>query len=171
MQLTEKQKYEIIILREQKNKIDDIAKKMEINRKTVMLWIRNYEINKNVDRKEGAGRKKITSIDDDNIVNLIKENDDLTIKEIKNILEEENNIMISSSTVRRRLLDNNFSYRFPIKKPLLTENHKKKRLEWAKQNIKRNWNKVIFSDECAFKISGFNKKKWIHKDNTVVIRS
>ena len=43
VQLTDKQKYEIIILREQKYEINDIANKMKINRKTVMLWF-----NKNV---------------------------------------------------------------------------------------------------------------------------
>jgi len=58
VQLTEKQKYEIIILREENYKIDEIATKMNNNRKTVMKWINNYQLNGNIDRKEGSGRKR-----------------------------------------------------------------------------------------------------------------
>ena len=126
MQLSEKQKYEIIILREHGNKINDIANYMKINRTTVLRWIRNYEKNNNIQRKSGSGRNKITSIENDNlIVEIVKKDNDLSIKEIKNKLEE-NGIIISKTTIHRKLLDNDFSYRFPTKKPLLTEDHKKK---------------------------------------------
>lgn len=158
MQLTDKEKYQIIILREEQYKINEIATKMNINRKTVMKWINSYEKNNNIERKEGSGRKKITLREDDEfIIDVIKKDNDLSIGEIKNILKE-NDIMVSKSTVRRRLIDNNFVYKFPIKKPFLTEKHKENRLEWAKKNINQDWNKIIFSDESTLKISGFNKK-------------
>ena len=171
MQLTEKQKYEIIILREHNYKINEIADKMKINRITVMKWIKNYGKNKNIERKEGSGRKKITSFNDDNfIIELVKKDNDVSIKDIKNKLED-NNILISKSTIHRRLIENDYSYKFPIKKPFLTENHRKNRLEWANEHINTDWNKIIFSDECAIRINGFNKKKWIHKDDIIIDRT
>ena len=167
VQLTDKQKYEIIVLREQNYKINEIADKMNINRKTVMNWINNYEKNDNVDRKKGSGRKRITSNEDDIcIVDIIENNNDLCLSDIKNILKE-NDINVSIETIRRRLIENEYVYKFPIKKPLLTENHKK-RLEWCIENSNRNWNNIIFSDESAIKINGFIKKKWIKKDTQVI---
>ena len=131
VQLTDKQKYEIIILREQKYKINDIADKIGINRKTVMLWINSYSKNNNIERKKGSGRKKITSIDeDDYIIDIIENNNDFSLSDIKNTLNEEN-IILSISTIHRRLLENEYVYKFPIKKPLLTDDHKKK--DWSGQ--------------------------------------
>ena len=59
VQLTDKQKYEIIVLRKQNYKINEIADKMNINRKTVMNWINNYEKNDNVDRKKVQEEKEL----------------------------------------------------------------------------------------------------------------
>ena len=171
MQLTDKQKYQIIILRDEGYKIDDIANKIKINRKSVMKWINNYQLYENISRKKGSGRKKITSfIDNENIISIIKENNDLTIREITNMAEKIN-INVSKSTIHRILINNDFIYKFPFKKPLLTETHKKNRLEWTKKYINQDWNKIIFSDETCIRISGFNKKKWIHKDDISILRT
>jgi transposase len=126
VQLTDKQKYEIVLLKEQNMKINEIADKMHINRNTVMYWIHNYDKNRDIKRKEGSGRKRKTSIEGDNdIIDIIQDNDDLSLVDIKNTLEE-NNIMISISTIYRRLIENDYVYKFPIKKPFLIEEHKKK---------------------------------------------
>lgn len=94
-----------------------------------MKWINNYEINGTIKRKQGSGRNKITTIGNDNlIIDIIKKDNDSSINDIKNELEE-NNILISRSTIHRRLAHNVFIYKFPIKKPLLTVNHRKYRLD------------------------------------------
>ena len=133
VQLTEKQKYQIIVLREEQYKINEIAHKVGINRKTVMNWINTYEKTGNIKRKIGSGRKNITMPSEDEIIiNIVKEDNDLSIKDIKNMLEEYN-IIVSNTTIYRRLINNDFVYKFPIKKPLLTDIHKEKRLQWAKK--------------------------------------
>ena len=73
MQLTEKQKYEIIVLREENYKINEIANKMKINRITVMKWINRYEKYKNIERKEGSGKNII--VFDDYIFSRLKINE------------------------------------------------------------------------------------------------
>ena len=164
VQLTEKQKYEIIILREHNYKINDIADEMKINRNTVMFWINKYQKDKNINRKKGSGRKEKTSINEDNrIIDIIEKNNDLSLIDIKNILED-SYIFISKQTIYRRLIGNEYIHKFPIKNPFLTEDHKKKRLEWAFDNIERDWYEIIFSDESAMRIFEIIKKKWIKKD-------
>jgi transposase len=126
VQLTEKQKYEIIILREQNYKINEIADKMNINRKTVMAWINKFQKDNTIERKKGSGRKRKTSdSEDEYIMDIINENNELALIDIKNNLEEAD-IMISIPTIHRRLIENDYVYKLPVKKPLLTEDYKKK---------------------------------------------
>jgi transposase len=133
MQLTEKQKYTIVVLREENYKINEIATKMNINRKTVMKWLNHYEKTKNINRTEGSGGKNKFSFEiDEYIMKIIKTDNDLSIREIKDVLEEKN-IMISKSTVHNKLIDNDFIYKDPIKKPLLTKQHRENRLNWAQK--------------------------------------
>ena len=102
---------------------------MKINRKTVMLWINNYNNNynnnQNVNRKVGSGRlRKTDKEQDNNIIDIINDDNDKSLIDIKNSLNEKN-INLSLSTIYRCLIENNFIYKFPITKPLLTDNHKK----------------------------------------------
>lgn len=59
VQLTDKQKYEIIVKHEMNMNNTDISKSMNISRPTIIHWINKYIENKSIDRKEGSGRKKI----------------------------------------------------------------------------------------------------------------
>lgn len=66
-------------------------------------------------------------------------------------------ISVSSRTVRRCLVNSGRIARRPVKKQLLTDAMKKKRLEWA-ENYKewtiQDWKKILFSDESHFYVQG-----------------
>ena len=99
---------------------------MKINRKTVMAWINKFQKDNNIERKKGSGRKKKTSDSEDAcIMDIINKNNELALMDIKDNLEEKN-IIISIPTIHRRLIENDYVYKLPIKKPLLTEEYKKK---------------------------------------------
>jgi len=126
MQLTEKQKYEIIILYDNNYTTRQISKKMNINRNSVNLWIKRYNETKSIDRQIGSGRKEKLTIDQQKIItNKLKENDLITAKNIKVNIENEN-IFVSTSTIINILHKNGFNYKLPKLKPLLNEEHKKK---------------------------------------------
>jgi len=59
VQLTDKQKYEIIVKHEMNMSNTDIAKNMKISRPTVINWINRYNTEHSITRKQGSGRKKI----------------------------------------------------------------------------------------------------------------
>ena len=71
-------------------------------------------------------------------------------------------VHVSSSTVRRRLLENERKARRPKKKQLLTAAIKQKRFNWTKKKHKGwsedDWSRVLFSDESHFFGQGFNPK-------------
>ena len=126
VQLTDKQKYTIIVLREENYTINDIAEKIGVNRNTVIRWDQQYKKDQTITRRKGSGRKKMTSPEGDNmIIDIIKTDNDLSANDIKTILEDQD-IDISVATVQRRLAGNGFLYKFPISKPLLTDDQKKK---------------------------------------------
>lgn len=109
-----------------------------------MRWINRYNETKTIKRKIGSGRKGITSLEKDKIIiDKVSNNNDITIANIqKEIINE--NINISVGTIYNRIIENDFKYKFPITKPLLTESRKEKRLEWAKKYKNQNWNNIIF---------------------------
>jgi len=80
VQLTEKQKYEIIVRDELNQSSRYIANEMKINRKSVLKWIKKYKNNKTINRKEGSGRKRKTNEEDDKIIftEIINENPIIT---------------------------------------------------------------------------------------------
>lgn len=59
VQLTEKQKYEIIVKHEMGINNTKISTSMKISRPTIINWIKRYNESESIDRKEGSGRKKI----------------------------------------------------------------------------------------------------------------
>ena len=66
-------------------------------------------------------------------------------------------VKISSSTVRKRLLESGRRAMRPFKKQLLTKKMKSKRLTWAKKHktwTVEEWKKVLFSDESHFYVRG-----------------
>lgn len=63
---------------------------------------------------------------------------------------------ISTKTVRRRLRSDGYFCRRPIKRPLLTREHKRLRLAWCQARRRwnlANWRKIHWSDESRFLFS------------------
>lgn len=110
-------------------------------------------------RKGHCGRKRKTTTKDDVILlRNSKINPQKTSIDLKKDLES-SGVHISDSTVRRRLLECGRKARRPVKKQLLTEGMKKKRLFWAKKykdwDVEK-WRRVLFSDESHFVVQGSN---------------
>jgi hypothetical protein len=55
----------------------------------------------------------------------------------------------------------NYSYKCPIKKPLLSNKQIKMRLEWCDKYKNFNWDTVKFTDEASFWM-GLSDKRWVN---------
>jgi len=50
----------------------------------------------------------------------------------------------------RKFLVPEVKFQSVVKKPPLPKKHVKKKFTWAKENLDRNWDKVIFSENSSF---------------------
>lgn len=78
---------------------------------------------------------------------------------------------VCCDTIRRRLLANNVKFRSTIKKPVLSKKHVEKRLSWAKENLDRDGNNVIFSDEASFWAWSPITHTWCTQSNKFIQRT
>lgn len=125
------------------------AKYMGKSKSFVAKWVQRYKKTKNVDDLPERGSiGKVTSSIEKQIVNLFKRNPTLTLRQGAAKLKQKG-IEVSHTTIRTYLLEHNLKFRSTTKKPLLGENHVTKRLAWAKENLDRDWNNVIFTDESS----------------------
>ena len=110
------------------------------------------------------GRPKIlTERHDRNIARLIKSGTCSNAIQVQKKLIVDENIIISSNTVRRSLKRQDFVARVKKRKPLLLKRHRIARRKFAQKY--RNWTiedwlRVVWSDESKFMIFGSDGREW-----------
>ena len=90
----------------------------------------------------------------------------LTAPRLKELLSNENNLNISTSTVRRRLCDEHLSGRLAKHKPHVSKQNIKKRLAFAKKHKDKDdrWcRNVLWSDESKFNRCSFDGKVYARR--------
>ena len=63
------------------------------------------------------------------------------------------NIQVSHSTIARHLVQSGYQNNRPVATPMLTPEHKRKRVEWAKRHLKDNWKRPYFLMRHLFSYS------------------
>lgn len=144
-----------------------IADLMGIHANTISFWINRYYNDNSINTKKNTGRKKITSVVQDKLI-IATAKSNTNIKSI-NIAEKiKNEVIVSKSTICRRLKESNIVYGNFCRKPALTEAQKEARLNWALKHENEDWSKVIFSDEASFWKDKFNSKCWYEKGKQII---
>ena len=117
--------------------------------------------NVEVQRKGRCGRKRKTIKRYDlTLLRKSKLNPRKTSEELNRDMDD-SAVHVSSSTVRRRLLENERKARRPKTKQVLTAAMNQKRFNWAKKHkdwSEDNWSCVLFSDKSHFFVLVFNPK-------------
>lgn len=138
----------------------DIAKSLQISRRSVQEIIKKHSQGLPLTDKPRTGRPKLlTARTENRIAVSSKRNPFLTANEIRYDLNLQHKA--SLSTVKRVLRSHNLFGRVSIKKPSLNKKQKAKRLKWCTDRIlwdATNWKKVIFSDECKLELHSKSRK-------------
>lgn len=138
-----------------------IAKLLIISKTCVKQTIQRYRAHGTVEDTARSGRpRKTTKRQDRLIVRQSKDNRCASAPEILAKVKKEHNIAVSVRTISNRLTEAGLRSYFALRKPLLTDEHCKRRLEFCHSKIGWDvsaWRRVVFSDECRFKL--FPRKK------------
>ena len=137
----------------------EIANLYNVSRKTVSLILKRYRETGQVrnNRKGRSGRK--SKIDQEARQLLFEESfrdPSKTSIDLKRFLATKG-FNIAARTIRHHLFISGRKARRPIKKQLLTQRMKEKRLVWAQllqSWTKEDWRRVMFSDETMFTCEG-----------------
>lgn len=69
-------------------------------------------------------------------------------------LEAHESYNVSVTTIVKIAHEHRFYRRIMRRKPYLSPKTIAKRKEWARNNVKRDWRDVVFTDECALELGG-----------------
>lgn len=175
MPLSQKTKWEIVFLATHhlgpKMGPSQIAKEVRCDASTVRYWIRRYQEVGDVEEAPRSGRpRKTTEEQDETILELLEENREAVVKDIHSKAKKRR-IQVSPSTVRRRLVEAGMEYGTPMVKPLLTDQHRQRRLAWAQTHLNVNWDEVLFTDESSIKIYYTRRGMWKRRGELIARRS
>jgi hypothetical protein len=104
------------------------------------------------------------------IAQYIRRDHEITAAEITMKLTEDQNITVSKSTVLRHLRRMGYSNVLPRKTPMLTDEHRFRRIEWAETHKNDNWDRTIFSDETCFQLFRNTIRRWTRDPGSEVKR-
>jgi hypothetical protein len=160
------------------NSVSKVAQKLKINRKTVQRWIRRYEMSGCVDSMQRSGRKpQVNAEVAKQAMDMLLSGDfnggkDVAFELHMRGLTKANKPLHRTTIIRHAKAVARAANR-PIHavrtKPMkqLSEENKRKRLNFCKSNQRRNWNFVMFTDRKKFSFvypgSKVKRVAWVHK--------
>lgn len=150
-----------------------IAEKIQCDQGTVSRIIEKWKTTGTIENLPGQGRKPLidtTNIENNPLGNQIKKKRKATGKELAKQIKEEYDITISVATIQqlRRLLGfRPVHYR---RRPVLSDNAKRKRLQYCLENIDSDWENIIFTDESMFILTDEHEVIWKQPGSPMIER-
>ena len=170
--LTIEQRAQAILMLENGFSTRDIAAKVGCgSHSSIVRLKKKYQETGKVENKKRTGRPcKLNDRNERTIIRRLINGECSNAIQLQKSLKTNDEIEVSSNTVRRALQKNGLVARVKRKKPLLSKKHREKRLKFAKRYKDwtiSDWNKVVWSDESKFQIFGSDGRQycWKKKEN------
>ena len=126
---------------------------------TVKLWLDRWEETKDLSDRCRPGPPRLTTAEEDQLmIDLITEEMDATSETVKQELEKK--VVISNRIIRRRLHEAGLQYMRPLSKPLLNEQHRQRRVQWAREMKNYDGSLVMANDETMIRLHTSRKFSW-----------
>ena len=142
------------------------SKDLGISRRSIYDIIKKMEEQGDLKDQPRSGRPKIVTEDQvQDIVKITLQNRWETPVSLRSLILKEMSLSICERTIKRILQEQNLHRRVPAKKPLLTQAHRDRRLQWCltRQDwTVEQWKNLHFSDESRFNLFKCDgrKKVW-----------
>nr|CAH7762360.1 unnamed protein product [Callosobruchus chinensis] len=133
---------------------EGLSRHLIANRSTVSRTIRRYEETGKENSRPRTGRPTVSTRREDRyIAQLARRERSVTVPVLRSQFQRTFNRVVSTATIRRRVLASGLRCRRPLRVPLLTARHRTARLQWARAYqdwLLPQWRNVLFSDESRF---------------------
>lgn len=175
MPLSTRTKWEIVFLATHRHgphmTPKQISKEVRCTVNTVKFWLKRFKDNGDVEELPRAGRPRKTTEEQDEVILAAQEEDrEATMQDIQQEVKKQR-IEVSSSTIRRRVMEAGMRFIPPLVKPLLSIQYIEKRVEWANQYGEQDWKQVMFSDESTIRLHYYRRSVWRRPGEHIVRRS
>nr|CAH7769340.1 unnamed protein product [Callosobruchus chinensis] len=130
-----------------------IANRLNVVRSTVSRTIRRYEETGEVNSRPRTGRPTVSTRREDKYIIAQLARRELPVTVLRSQFQRTFNRVISTATIRRRVLASGLRCRRPLRVPLLAARHRTARLQWARAHqdwLLPQWRHLLFSDESRF---------------------
>nr|CAH7754212.1 unnamed protein product [Callosobruchus chinensis] len=131
-----------------------IANSLNVVRSTVSRTTRRYEETGGVHSRPRKRRPTVSTRREDRyIAQLARRERSVTVPVLRSQFHRTVNRVISTSTIRRRVLASGLRCIRPLRVPLSTARHRTARLQWARAHqgwLLPQWRNVLFSDQSRY---------------------
>jgi transposase len=128
---------------------------------TISYQLKKLRNEGSLQHRAGNGRRrKINPKCSRALGQFISRNNEVTLNELAEKLRDQCKLTISTSTISRHLNRLEYKNFLPLNTPMLTQEHKERRVEWAKQHLNDNWKSTVFTDECSFQLFRNTIRRW-----------
>lgn len=152
--LTEAECAVVVALFEEGYRQTQLAQRFGVTQSSISRILKRYEETGQNCRRAGQGRRRVTNQRQDRCISLQALRQRFTTStRIRGEFMERYNFAVSQSTISRRLRESGLKPRKAATGPLLTRDHRRRRLEFAHEHLNwgvEDWAKVLFSDESRF---------------------
>uniref|UniRef100_A0A3B1IXD5 Transposase Tc1-like domain-containing protein n=1 Tax=Astyanax mexicanus TaxID=7994 RepID=A0A3B1IXD5_ASTMX len=166
-ELSSETRQSILVLRNERYSMREIAKKLKISYNGVYYSLQRTAQTGSKQSRKRSGRPCCTTKQEDKYIRVSSlRNRRLTGPQLASSLNSTRKTPVSTSTVKRRLLDFGLQGRVAKKKPYLRLANKRKRLRWAKEHrhwTEEDWKKVLWTNEYKFEVFGLQRRTFVRR--------
>jgi len=165
--LTVEECAQAVILLEEGWSFRRIGQRFGVSHTSISRMIERYRETGQHLRRPGQGRHRITTRVQDRFlrVSAVRQRF-VTGRLLQTQLQDAAGLRISTDTVRRRLADSNLRPRIPARGPALTPEHRRARLNFAREHIHwavEDWERVLWSDESRFCLYNSDRRVRVYR--------
>jgi transposase len=144
-----------------------VANLLGVQQSTISRVVQRYRETGQYSRREGQGRRRITTAVDDRFLRLTAmRTRHCTARMLQTELIAARNVHICLQTVRNRLREENIRPGVPARGPRLTREHRVARLQFAREHADwglEDWSNVMFTDESRFCLYASDRRMPVYR--------
>lgn len=166
--LSAEQRLQIVTLHNDAgHSILQLSQRFQCDRRTVQRLLAKHRVTGSTEDLPRPGQPRVsTAREDRTLVRMSAANPHLVARQLRQRWSTEHGVQASTSTVKSRLFNAGLVGRISKRKPLLSQQHKNARLQWARERqhwTVDDWRRCFFSDESPIHLVMSRQQRYVRR--------